>query len=263
MKKGFTLAEVLVTLGIIGVVSALTVPTLMKNHQRKVYVTQLRKSISVLEQGFQMMLNDSNTDSLSETEVFSTIGGQSCIATSGPNSSSCKAFLQSLTKYFQVLTIGTTGEYKYSYIRSGSTPIYPDGTKTSAKMILKDGTMLFRFNVKRVAETPKHDCDTIRNAGGSVCSIIGHFSIDVNGEQKPNIEGRDIFNFNITDDGRVIPFYGFQQAVYIDGVANGSSYWKNATKACGTPGKNDVSSVAQYGSGCAARIMESGWEMDY
>lgn len=32
--KAFTLAEVLVTLGIIGVVSAMTVPTLMQNYQR-------------------------------------------------------------------------------------------------------------------------------------------------------------------------------------------------------------------------------------
>lgn len=39
--SGFTLAEVLVTLGIIGVVSAMTVPTLMQNHQRKTYVAQL------------------------------------------------------------------------------------------------------------------------------------------------------------------------------------------------------------------------------
>ncbi len=46
IKKGFTLAEVLVTLGIIGVVSALTVPTLMQNHQRKVFVTQLHKVYS-------------------------------------------------------------------------------------------------------------------------------------------------------------------------------------------------------------------------
>ena len=41
--KGFTLAEVLVTLGIIGVVSAMTVPTLMQNYQRQSYVTQLHK----------------------------------------------------------------------------------------------------------------------------------------------------------------------------------------------------------------------------
>lgn len=32
---GFTLAEVLVTLGIIGVVSAMTIPTLMQNHQKR------------------------------------------------------------------------------------------------------------------------------------------------------------------------------------------------------------------------------------
>ena len=43
-KLGFTLAEVLVTLGIIGVVSAMTVPTLMQNYQRQSYVTQLHKT---------------------------------------------------------------------------------------------------------------------------------------------------------------------------------------------------------------------------
>ena len=43
MKNAFTLAEVLVTLGIIGVVSAMTVPALLQNHQRKSYVTQIHK----------------------------------------------------------------------------------------------------------------------------------------------------------------------------------------------------------------------------
>ena len=42
-KQAFTLAEVLVTLAIIGVVAAMTVPTLMQNYQRKVYVAQLQK----------------------------------------------------------------------------------------------------------------------------------------------------------------------------------------------------------------------------
>lgn len=48
MKHAFTLAEVLVTLGIIGVVSAMTVPTLMQNYQRKSYVTQYIKFIMKL-----------------------------------------------------------------------------------------------------------------------------------------------------------------------------------------------------------------------
>ncbi len=39
MKKGFTLAEVLITLGIIGVVAALTVPTLINNYQTKSWAT--------------------------------------------------------------------------------------------------------------------------------------------------------------------------------------------------------------------------------
>ena len=34
-KKGFTLAEVLITLGIIGVVAALTIPGLIANHRKK------------------------------------------------------------------------------------------------------------------------------------------------------------------------------------------------------------------------------------
>ena len=49
-KLAFTLAEVLVTLGIIGVVSAMTVPTLMQNYQRQSYVTQLHKTYNEISQ---------------------------------------------------------------------------------------------------------------------------------------------------------------------------------------------------------------------
>ncbi len=42
-KYGFTLAEVLITLGIIGVVAAMTLPNLIANYRSKVAVTQLKK----------------------------------------------------------------------------------------------------------------------------------------------------------------------------------------------------------------------------
>ena len=42
-KSAFTLAEVLITLGVIGVVAALTLPTLIANYQKKNLVTQLKK----------------------------------------------------------------------------------------------------------------------------------------------------------------------------------------------------------------------------
>lgn len=57
---GFTLAEVLVTLGIIGVVSAMTVPTLMQNYQRQSYVTQLHKVYNEFSQAAERYKNDNN-----------------------------------------------------------------------------------------------------------------------------------------------------------------------------------------------------------
>jgi len=47
MKKGFTLAEVLITLGIIGVVAAMTIPTLMTKYAKQRTETQLVKFYSM------------------------------------------------------------------------------------------------------------------------------------------------------------------------------------------------------------------------
>lgn len=53
-KFAFTLAEVLITLGIIGVVAALTIPVLMTKYEKMVTVNQLKHSYSVLGQGLKM-----------------------------------------------------------------------------------------------------------------------------------------------------------------------------------------------------------------
>lgn len=49
-KAAFTLAEVLITLGIIGVVAAMTLPALMANHRKKETVTKLKKFYTVVNQ---------------------------------------------------------------------------------------------------------------------------------------------------------------------------------------------------------------------
>lgn len=53
-RAGFTLAEVLITLGIIGVVAALTMPSLIENHRKKEVVTKLKAFNSIMGQAFQM-----------------------------------------------------------------------------------------------------------------------------------------------------------------------------------------------------------------
>lgn len=60
MKKfsGFTLAEVLITLGIIGVVAAMTIPTLMAKIQNRQYATAYRKAYSTLNQALKSANED-------------------------------------------------------------------------------------------------------------------------------------------------------------------------------------------------------------
>lgn len=55
MKKGFTLAEVLITLGIIGIVTAMTLPTLIQRQQNIAHITALKKFYSVFNEGLNMM----------------------------------------------------------------------------------------------------------------------------------------------------------------------------------------------------------------
>lgn len=75
--KAFTLSEVLITLGIIGVVAAMIIPTLVAKYQEKVAVTQLKKTYSILSNAWQMVeaeygtidtwgLNDTDTHTKDE-----------------------------------------------------------------------------------------------------------------------------------------------------------------------------------------------------
>ena len=54
IKKGFTLAEVLITLGVIGVVAAVTMPTLIQNYKKHVVETRLAQFYTTMNQAIQM-----------------------------------------------------------------------------------------------------------------------------------------------------------------------------------------------------------------
>ena len=53
-KLAFTLAETLITLGVIGVVAALTIPTLISKYNEMVTITELRKTYSELSQAIKL-----------------------------------------------------------------------------------------------------------------------------------------------------------------------------------------------------------------
>ena len=58
MKKGFTLAEVLITLGIIGIVAAMTMPTLIQKQQKKEASARLKKFVSTFSQALLFAENE-------------------------------------------------------------------------------------------------------------------------------------------------------------------------------------------------------------
>ena len=57
-SPGFTLAEVLITLGIIGVVAAMTLPSVILNYQKKVTVNRLKQAYSTISQALVMAQKD-------------------------------------------------------------------------------------------------------------------------------------------------------------------------------------------------------------
>ncbi len=164
--SAFTLAEVLVTLGIIGVVSALTVPTLMKNHQKVTYVTQLHKVYNEVSQAISMVLTDSNAVSLAESKL---------------KRNGIENFMRT---YFK------------------STKICDSNTLTDC---LADEYINMNEATIRLRDSISSDgiC-AVLTSGSVVCiSNMGLYTVltDINGKSGPNILGRDLFTFQIDNSG--------------------------------------------------------------
>ncbi len=103
MKKAFTLAEVLITLGIIGVVAALTIPSLIQKHREQVAVTKVKKAYSMISQAYLMAIAENGTVDnwgLKKSELV-----EDGMRTDESVENEMK-FLNILTKYMKHRTIG-------------------------------------------------------------------------------------------------------------------------------------------------------------
>lgn len=172
MKKGFTLAEVLVTLGIIGVVSAMTVPTLMQNHQRKTYVVQLHKVYNELSQVLLQYQNDKNALNLTEAGLTSTSALQNMIT----------SYMNVVTTCDSVTTPCFADQYRYLNGSNVSTGAFTSNTKA---YVLASGAA-----IRPVYSKPSS-------------YKIANFMVDINGSQGPNISGRDLFFLYLYSNGAI------------------------------------------------------------
>ncbi len=174
--RGFTLAEVLITLGIIGVVAAITIPSLMTNYKANKLKTQFRKSYSTLAQAYRTMIADEESVINSDYEKAT--------------------FYKEFSKHLKVLQ--DCGNYYAK--RNNNPPCYaPNGSYNKYKnlngtiignpgeRLLDDGTLLLLDGTLVYFENNQEN-DRI------------YISVDLNGiEGKPNILGYDLFMFQLID----------------------------------------------------------------
>lgn len=189
--KAFTLAEVLITLVVIGIVAMITVPSLMQTHQNYAFTSALKKNFSVLSNAFNMAKKfdyndyedwthtDSNAQALYENYLY--IKTYLNIIRECKNKEGC---------WSEDITLAPNGDVAMSATSKGI-------GNDIVTFTLNDGT--------NVCLDYWSQSDIIRNFGvdknlsGTPLSVW----VDVNGDKKPNRMGKDVFAFILTTRGLV------------------------------------------------------------
>lgn len=196
-KGAFTLAEVLITLGIIGVVAALTLPSLIQKYQDQVLENQLKKTYSTISQGIQKAMADDGVSNFYDTELF-----QAC---KSPEQKS-NACAQMVKKYFNVVAVKTDRREYYvdvvqfhdDYVNDKRVFHGRDKSKRSfhPEWVLGRSDYSDRF---MLSDGSEFTFGAEVNQYGS----YAHIDIDTNGERGPNTEGFDTFGLSVGENGRV------------------------------------------------------------
>ena len=190
----FTLAEVLITLGIIGIVAAMTIPTLIQNEQDKSTVVALKKAYSTMNNAYNLAVKDNGTPDewgLSDQDprgsaviILNTFANYLRISKNCGSSSSC----------FENNT--------YRFLNGSS---FSMDDANFAKSILADGSYL-------TVDFKSANCTQNRGSTKILSNVCATMGIDINGSKKPNQVGKDFFSFIISKYG-IIP-HGTQSDLF-------------------------------------------------
>ena len=191
-KVAFTLAEVLITLGIIGVVAAITLPSLIQRNIEKQRVAQLKKAYSELSQAYNLAIAENG----SPTEW----------GMGGMNEEKSHYIMANNMRKFLKLSVDCVdmpdteakrvcGQFNKIGKLASQNAIQSNTIKINGRaVILSDGTTV-------TLRVFSGQCTFQFGAMKNVCGII---HVDVNGSSYPNQLGEDQFGFYFTKD-KLVP----------------------------------------------------------
>ena len=230
-RIAFTLAEVLITLGIIGIVAALTIPNVIQHYKKQEVVARLKSTESIFSQMlyFSVAKNgDPQNWDLGDHEGASS------------ETTSSEEIATRITEKYFLPYLKAEKYYGFVSLKQAGYPIYPKANGSLQKHNL-DNT-----NWKAcIIELPNGMTVFLRpDSTAADENGISHFLgfllyIDINGRKGPNVWGRDLFLANIdTKKGRFV----------WPGSSNSRSYLK---KACSE----------DFATRCGTLIWKDGYEI--
>ena len=230
-RAAFTLAEVLITLGIIGVVAAMTLPGLIQNYQKQVILTQLKKNYAILNQAVQMMRADN--DGVEPIQISSFMKKQY----NGSPYIDYTLFGPEFAKYLPTDWHKVDSEKLFCYKDADSFDAkWAFAGKVSALYFTKFTYYVWHLTNGACVQLGHTDGWSWRTASNQQYIFI----VDVNGSDKrPNRVGLDIFMFEFMPDGRILPV----------------GHDKSASEL-----KNDWSRCNNTGAYCIYEIVNNGWQ---
>lgn len=197
-KTAFTLAETLITLGIIGIVAAITIPTLITNYQKKVIPTKLKRAISVMNQAYKSAYDDIGEATPSEVR---NMGGVEYV----------KKYWAPYLKISNICDSYTTCGYK----RSRPFKELDGSTYTQHTIKNIDGHVVWFQTIDGYVYAVWY----YEMSPGSIASFM---YVDVTGGDGPNIFGHDVFVISRVIDGEkggfIAPFGYKDNNNYINSI---------------------------------------------
>lgn len=175
-KIAFTLAEVLITLGVIGVVAALTIPTLINNIRNKQFESAFLENYALLKQV--------------STQIIADNGGN--LANAYPaNTDLLDAYASKLKVQKKCTAATAVGDCwaTTTYRLNGISTVAM--TPASPAIVLLNGTVVSMEG----GGWYNSACTLSWYSGGGSTGTCAMINIDINGPKGPNTMGRDIFQF--------------------------------------------------------------------